>query len=289
MRGLFIGGALAGFIIGVALGLAIAWVYWPISYTEVEPADLSLDEKDDYIRMIAASYSLDGDLAQAMQRLNVLHLAASSDAVSSLIRREQKSVAQQALVHLSLDLKEPAVALARPTFTPRPTRRRATFSRTPNSAQLTPLPLVTATQAQVETSAPADNITPTSIPPTSIPNPNAPRFQLKTISPLHCGDTVGRTRIQVNVQDADGKPEPGIAIEVNGARGNDIFYTGLKPERGMGYADVELTPGTYSIHLIENAQSNVVTNLNIDDDSTQCAPNSTSTYGWDLTFQQTQQ
>src|SRR5437867_3987426 len=161
MRGLFLGGALAGFLIGIALGLAIAWVYWPVTYTDAEPADLRLDEKEDFIKMIAASYSVDGSMAQALRRLSALQLPQPSIAVANLARRETTPLTQQALLQLSLDLNAPAAALARPTYTPRPTRPRANFAPTPELPRITPAPPPSSTAAPTETPALAFSDTPT--------------------------------------------------------------------------------------------------------------------------------
>ena len=38
--------------------------------------------------------------------------------------------------------------------------------------------------------------------------------------------------------------------------GEQLFYTGLKPELGVGYADIEMTPGiTYTLRLAGAGQS----------------------------------
>src|SRR5919199_1059181 len=105
MRGLSLGIWLNGIIVGVVIGLTVAWVYWPVTYTNSVPADLNLNAKDDYLRMIAASYSLDGDLPRALQRLQQLQLAKPYNSIASLVQREPNSLTQQALIRLALDLK----------------------------------------------------------------------------------------------------------------------------------------------------------------------------------------
>jgi hypothetical protein len=92
--------------------------------------------------------------------------------------------------------------------------------------------------------------------------------------------------IQVFVQDADGKPLPGIGVEVNWSAGDDILYTGLKPERGMGYADEEVGPGRYNLRLTDNAQSNVVESLGVDEEPSVCSADALQVRGWMLVFQQ---
>ncbi len=283
MRGLFVGGAIVGVLLGLGLGLAIAWYIWPISLTNADPADLRLDIKDDYLRMIAASYSLDGDMAHVLQRLGILHLPDPNVSITQLIRRESKPIDQQALTRLALDLKHQSVALARPTFTPLPTKTRSTGRGAP-----TELPQATAAVTEPVPSLPPSTTAPepTFLPATALPNLDMPLFQLKSKSTLTCSDTRGRGLIAVFAQDADGKPLPGIGVEVNWSAGDEILYTGLKPERGMGYADVEVTPGNYNLRLTDNARSDVVESLGVEDEPSECTAESNRVRGWSLVFQQ---
>ncbi len=284
-RRLVFGGALVGVIIGLGLGLFISRVYWPVTYDQADPADLRLDIKDDYILMIAAAYSLDGNLARAMKRIQALQLAQPAATIADLARNETHLLARQALLRLSLDLNQPNVALARPTFTPRPTRVRRAFT-----------PSATLFAKGIATAEPSATITPlaSSITtpelaapfPTSLPNPNLPRFALKSKEALTCAQVKGRPHIELQVQDAEGRPFPGIMIEANSQHGNEIFYTGLEPERGVGYADLVTTPGTFSIHLTGNAWSGLVTNLTIRDEPVECTSEATPIRGWKLVFQQ---
>jgi hypothetical protein len=184
---------------------------------------------------------------------------------------------QQALIKLRLDLDRPNTARARPTFTPRPT------------PDLTPAPRVTVIvlepTAIVPPAIPPTPL-PTPIPPTSEPNPNVPRFELIEKRALDCTQVEGGAQIQVQVQNARGEGMPGILVEVNSAHGNEQFYTGFKPERGNGYGDIALVPGSYSVHLVENAQSDVVEDLRIAANVVECSSNLAGTQGWYLVFRQ---
>jgi len=56
--------------------------------------------------------------------------------------------------------------------------------------------------------------------------------------------------IQVVVTTASGDPIPGVEIVVIWDEGEDHFFTGLKPELGLGYADFTMTPGVvYTLQL----------------------------------------
>jgi hypothetical protein len=225
--------------------------------------------------MIAASFVLDNDFALAEQRLRSLNLPDVKTRLGELAQSEPAPLTQQALVKLRLDLDKPGVALARSTSTPRPTR------------DLTPAPRITIVvlepTAIVPTAVPP-TLFPTPIPPTSEPNPDAPHFDLVEKRALTCADIGGGAVIQVEVDDATGKGLPGIAVELNSALGNDLFYTGLKPERGSGYADVSVVPGTYSVHLVENASSSPIGDLRIDTNVVECGSNPSATQGWRLVF-----
>lgn len=268
---------LLALLAGVGFGLFLAWYAFPVSYTDAQPYDLNDRDKDDYLYMIAASYANDNDFALASRRLYYLGLPDAKARLTERARTETNPLAQQALVKLRLDLDKPSVALQRATFTPRPTRN------------LTPQPRVTVIvlepTAIVPTAIPPTPL-PTPIPPTSEPNPNAPRFALIEKRALNCLSTGGGAGIQVEVRDADGRGLPGILVEVNSERGNEQFYTGLKLERGNGFGDVTVLPGNYSVHLVENAQSDVIGDLRIEANVVECDGSSTATQGWYLVFQQ---
>lgn len=63
---------LLGLVIGVGLGLAVGWVFWPTEFTDANPAVLDDGYRRDYVRLIADSYALDNNLAAAQQRIGDL-------------------------------------------------------------------------------------------------------------------------------------------------------------------------------------------------------------------------
>lgn len=268
---------LLALVAGIGLGLFFAWYVFPVSYTQAQPFDLDERAKDEMLRMIASSYALDNSFELAAQRVYYLQLRDVKTRLNELARTESNGLTQQALVKLRLDLDRPSVARARSTNTPRPTRN------------LTPAPRITVIvlepTAIVPTAVPPTPL-PTPIPPTSEPNPNAPRFELIEKRALDCVSVGGGAMLRVEVQDASGNGLPGILVEVNSVRGNEQFYTGLKPERGNGVGDVTVVPGTYSVHLVENAQSQVVEDLRIDTNVVECGSNPSATQGWHLVFRQ---
>lgn len=61
-----------GLVIGIAFGLLVGWVAWPLEFTEADPTILEESYQRDYTLMIASAYWLDDDLTLARQRLNSL-------------------------------------------------------------------------------------------------------------------------------------------------------------------------------------------------------------------------
>jgi hypothetical protein len=262
---------------GSGLGLFVAWYVLPVSYSEAQPFDLNPRAKDEMLRMIASSYAVDNSFEIANQRLYYLQLPDVKTRLNELAQDEPNALTQQALVKLRLDLDKPGIARARPTYTPRPTRN------------LTPAPRITIIVLEptvlIPTAIPPTPL-PTPIPATSEPNPNAPRFRLVEKRALDCLNAGGGATIQVEVQDASGKGVAGVMVEVNSAYGNDQFFTGFKPEHGNGFGDVTVSQGVYAVHLVENAQSEVIGDLRIDPNVVECGSNSAATLGWHLVFRQ---
>jgi hypothetical protein len=87
--------------------------------------------------------------------------------------------------------------------------------------------------------------------------------------------------IQVEVQDTAGEPVPSIELVVTWDVDEDRFYTGLKPELSLGYADFLMTPGVvYSLRLADGGQT--VKDLT----AAECLSDDGSRYwgSWMLTF-----
>ncbi|MBI5878194.1 MAG: hypothetical protein HZB53_11130 [Chloroflexi bacterium] len=61
-----------GLFVGLALGLALGYFVVPVNYINGDVAYLRSPQKDDWVNMTAAAYALDGNLADAMQRVNRL-------------------------------------------------------------------------------------------------------------------------------------------------------------------------------------------------------------------------
>ncbi len=76
-------------------------------------------------------------------------------------------------------------------------------------------------------------------------------FRLLENVDLGCGG-FPEDLVMVYVQDAEGSGIPSIELKVSGPQGDDLFYSGLKPEVDVGYADFAfLTPGEYNVEVSE--------------------------------------
>ena len=240
-------------MVGIILGLIVTWVLWPVEFKNADVADLRSSYKDDYLRMISSAYQADGDLETAKARLNKIGLADPVQAIDDLIARDKKSSAYAA----SLDALG---YLARAISAPPPS---AAAGQKPGSRTPQAVMVVAAT-----------------------PTPAAATFSLVEHMQLTCQDVPDAAYLVFVVRDANGQDLPNVGIEVRWAGGDDIVYTGLKPERGVGYADYQAAPGTFSATVL-NAQSDQVSDLMIGDPPADCrADRGATPRGWKLVFQQ---
>lgn len=238
----------------MALGLLSTWVILPVEFKNADPADLRPALKDDYVRMIGLAYAADGDVARAQQRVGALALANPAHTLTDLIEREIRTAAdpatQDALIHLShaLGFKLPYTALRPP-----PAPRHST----------------TITITVVAT-----------------PVSRVPSFALIEHAQLSCVDEPDSAHLKFFVRDAAGKDLPNIAIAIRSKDVLETVYTGLKPERGIGYADYEAAPGTYAVTIL-NSQTETFANLVVGEMPANCkADRGQTPRGWKLVFQQ---
>lgn len=241
--------ALISLVLGLALGLVVTWVVWPVQYSNADAADLRPAYKDDYLRMISAAYQVNGNLAAAKQQLSQLGLDNPTRSINNLIARDKTASARyanlEALSSLVQSISvEPDQIAAQPTSVP---------------------------QAVVIVTTPTTAI---------------PTFKLVEHTQLSCVDEPDVAHLRFIVRDAKGNDLPNVGIQIAWPGGDDTVYTGLMPERGIGYADYEATPGTYSVTIL-GAQSDTVSDLVVGDAPANCkTDNGATPRGWKLVFQQ---
>jgi hypothetical protein len=235
------------------LGLIVTWVLWPVEFKNADAADLRQSFKDDYIRMIGASYLADGDFEAARQRLSQIGLDDPLQSIQNLIVRDRTSLAYPAGLYALENLSR---AISAPTAL-------AAAGRTPVNLTPQAIMIVAAT-----------------------PTPAAPSFSLVEHTQLGCQDEPDAAYLVFIVRDVTGQEMPNVGIEVRWSGGDDIVYTGLKPERGIGYADYQAAPGRFSATIV-NAHSDQVSDLVIGDPPADCRSDRGATpRGWKLIFQQ---
>jgi hypothetical protein len=250
---------LLGILLGVTAGLFYAWRISPLRYTDTAPASLRADFRADYLALVASAFASSGDLPRAQARLSAVpdpNLPASLAALAQqrLGAGFPESEAQ-ALAALAGALGEgpgaastgsPAAVASPPPPTRAPTRR----------------PPPTATRGPTAT-------------------PGAP-FRLAEQAPI-CEPDLPAPMIQVEIVDASGRGVAGVPITVVWDSGQDRFYTGLKPELGLGYADFVMAADTLYTVQVAGTQA-VVTELQ----SQACSASDGSSYpgSWRLLFDQ---
>jgi hypothetical protein len=227
---------LLGLIIGAAIGLFYGWVISPVQYTETDPSSLSIENREQYLILVAAAYKADHNIDRARMRLAKLK---DADVISGLASLAQRTAASggdaSALAVLASDLSGGLVGIASPTpglvFTPEPT---------PPVIEHTP------------TTAPVTDATPTNIPSFPAFTPTVPPDYDYTLitREAYCDDNNHTPLIITDVIDSAGSPLPGVRVTVLWANGQDGFVTGLKPEISPSYGDFLMEVGTtYSVQL----------------------------------------
>ena len=221
-----------GMSLGVAAGLYYSWVANPVEYFETAPDSLRADFRADYLALIASAYSSGGDLVRARARLALFPGIDSADELAALAQ-------QRLAVGLSASeagaLAQLANALSRGPI--------STAAATVDTPRITPTPSPTARASRRPR-------------PTSTPGA---AFVL-TAREQVCDRTLSQPLLQVVVLNAAAGGVPGMEVIVVWDTGQDHFFTGLKPELGLGYGDFTMSGGTsYTLRLGEYQQ--LVTDL----------------------------
>jgi hypothetical protein len=253
---------LLGLVIGLAIGLYYSWVINPVEYVETSPASLREDFQADYLALIASAYAYSGDLARAEARIAIFREPNPAITFSQLAQK------RLAMGHPQSETR--ALALMAAALGERPTPLASAPVRTrvvsPSPPETTPTP--------TRTPLPPPTRTPT-------PTPGAP-FELFDQEKV-CDPDLYAPLIQVVVVDAAGRPVPGVEVLVVWDTGQDHFFTGLKPELGLGYGDFAMTGGViYTVQVVKSETP--ITGLTAEDcigDEDDLFPGS-----WLLTFQQ---
>lgn len=306
---------LTALIFGIGLGLVYSWVISPAEFIDTPPFSLRDDFKDRYRVVIADAYAATGNIQRAQARLALL---GDDDPSLVLVAQAQRYLAEgndsqdsQALASLASALGQAPTPLpTQPEFTPTeipsdtPT---VTDSPTPRPS-VTPTPSATRTPSPTPevvftaTTSPAREVTtgPTPTPtisrtprpsrtPTQTFTPTPSRTPTATLAPpfvldnqvLVCNPVIGEPQLQIFVSNAAGVGISGVEITVIWDDGEEHFFTGLKPDIDIGYADFVMTPSvTYTLQVADGGQ--LISNLA----APECSDNSNDSYwgSWRLIF-----
>jgi hypothetical protein len=241
---------LTGLILGLVFGLVYSWMISPVTQIDTHPNLLRDDYKDIYRLLISRAYRANLNLLRAEARLELIgdeepvlalaaqaqrFLAESNDNEMALILANLSSVLQTNNNHL------PSV-MAPATITPAPDSSPGTSGETSEGGQ----------GSSEETPQPTIEII---TEPTPSPT-NSPPFILQN-SWAVCDPSLDESLIQITATDASGNGIPGVTLEISlGSNQEEIFYTGLKPELGLGYADFSAEPGL--IYQLEIPESGLI-------------------------------
>lgn len=274
---------ITGVLMGLLLGFGYARVVQPVQVSETSPASLMDTFKDQYRMQIARAYAATGDFSRAQARLTLLGDVDPQRALEAQAQRalaegasmeDVRALGSLASIASTAPLGVPTAAPLTefPTLTALPTE---TLTPTPTVTlvdTLTPFPTDTATPRPTETISittvltgtdTTPDATPTRTPTlrpsvTPTPTPGQP-YVLKTRRTLCIADTP-TPLIIVRAQNAAGSGVPGVEIIINWENNEERFFTGLKPELGLGYADFAMQEGVnYQLRLADAGQ--LLTNL----------------------------
>jgi len=226
-------------LIGLALGLVSAWIFFPVKVVDSVPSALRADFKDQYRAVIAAAFAADGDLTRAQSRLDLLgdadpNAVLSAQAQRMLVSGDTLQSFQLAQLASALQGNAPTLAPSTPTSFAAQTFTPLASTSEPVSPVDTALPVSTDEPLPFYTATPRATRTP-------VPPPGAP-FELASQDPV-CDESLAEGLLQVITMITPQRQIPGIELILSWAGGEEHFFTGFKPELGNGYADAQMSPG----------------------------------------------
>ena len=276
---------LTAVVVGIGLGLLYSWIISPVKFVDTPPVSLREDYKERYRAAIAAAYQATGNLERAKDRLELL---GDGDSAVILVAQAQRTLADNGSILEAQALANLAAALGQAP-TPYPTQPQNTTTLAPShTLTQTGSPSPTPEPTNTPTDTPTDVITPTStlsstmivtsgpsstptitrtpqpsqtasttLPPTLTWTPTAtlaPPFVLDNLVEV-CNPVITEPQIQVFVSNAAGVGIPGVEIIITWNGGEEHFFTGLKPDIDIGYADFVMEPEVfYVLQVAEGGQ-----------------------------------
>lgn len=236
---------LTGLILGLILGMVYSWVISPVSQVDTHPSLLRTDYKDIYRSLISRAYQSNNNLPRAEARLELM---GDDEPALALAAQAQRFLAEGGDNEMAIILANLSAAIQNAELANNPVPPTVTAAADP---EITPT-------ASTEETGENDGNSPENTPVTTehqdwTPTPaptESPPFILQESFPI-CDPTLEESLIQVIATNGAGDGIPGVAIQIAlGTDPNEVFYTGLKPELGLGYADFSAEPGlTYQVEI----------------------------------------
>jgi hypothetical protein len=212
---------ITGVVIGLFLGLIVAWIVWPPRVDAVAPNSLAAEYRDQYRLMTALAYASSGDLGRAQARLALL---GDNDPVRALTTQ-----AQAALVNSATQREARALAGLASDL--------GTFVASQQ-----------ATAGSVNTPNPDDPSAPTPF----AADEGAAYFL--SDQDLVCEGAESSPTARIFVFDANRNPQAGVQLTLRSPEEDVDFSTGLQPQMSPGYAEIVLLPRTQYSLLIRGEQ-----------------------------------
>lgn len=256
---------LTGLVLGLVMGLVFTWVISPIKEVDSHPHLLREDYQDIYRALISRAYQANNNLPRAEARLELL---GGEEPALALAAQAQRYLAEggdvetaKVLANLSAALQSAAITAATPLP---PSAEGDSQNPQTDGTQITPAGEDNGEEPAQNTPTPGVEYTSE---PTLTPT-ESPPFILQD-STLICDPTLGESLIQIIATNGEGEGIPGVALEISlGPDLKEVFYTGLKPEIGLGYADFLAEPGlTYTLEVPESGL--VITDIEVPTCSTE--------------------
>jgi len=240
---------LFGLLVGLAAGLYYAWILNPVQFVNVSPRQLSLDDQQEFVRLVAEAYLQDGDVDRARNRLSGLEF---KDVVSEVTLLADSAYLRGGDAREVRSLTTLAEALggqplAAELFS-------GTGAPTTIAEVTTPTPTATTDPSQVATPTVTPQLeTPTPTLGTPSPTPDLfadTEFELIGREEA-CIEGEGAGYIEVYVWDEDEEGIPAIEVLIEWGEGQDTLFTGLKPAIDPGYGDFLMEADqVYSVTLV---------------------------------------
>jgi hypothetical protein len=246
---------LTGLILGLIFGLVYAWVISPVTQVDTHPHLLRDDYKDIYRSLVSRAFRANNNLPRAEARLDLI---GDKEPALALAAQAQRFLAEGGDNEMALILANLSSAL-QVTNKPIPTPIPPTDTPANEESNGSDESSGNGTQENGETTPNPTNEVISS--PTPSPT-ESPPFILQDSSAI-CDPTLGEPLIQIIATDGSGNGIPGVTLEISlGTDPKEVFYTGLKPELGLGYADFSAEPGlTYQLFVPESGL--IVTDITV--------------------------